>query len=104
MVKSCRFSTAAASNLVRVWSLGMHTDVYDRGDCAGGSPHVRSPGGQYITRVQRPVPTRQHPLSGLWKGDAGKDGIHIFSISSDFSGPAARISAVQVALLAWKWY
>ena len=76
-----------------------HT-MYRRMDflSTGGSPNGRATAGRHITRIQRPVPTRQHPLSGLWKGDLGRDGIHIFSISSDFSGPAARISAVQVGL------
>lgn len=65
---------------------------------AGGSPNGRATAGRHITRIQRPIPTRQHPLSGLWKGDLGRDGIHVFSISCDFSGPAARISAIQVGL------
>ena len=51
-----------------------------------------------LTRVERPLPTVRHPLSGLWKG-LEHDGVTIVHICYDFTGPSARIVASKVRVL-----
>ena len=51
----------------------------------------------HLERVLRPVPSRRHPMAGLWKADYGPGGVQIVLISYDFTGPAARIVGVKVA-------
>ncbi len=51
-----------------------------------------------LTRVERPLPTLRHPLSGLWKG-LEHDGVTIVHICYDFTGPSARIIASKVSML-----
>lgn len=48
-----------------------------------------------LTRVERPLPTLRHPLSGLWKG-LEHDGVTIVHICYDFTGPSARIIASKI--------
>ena len=48
-------------------------------------------------RVVRPLPSKRHALSGLWKADYGAaNGIQIVCVGMDFSGPVARIVAMKV--------
>ncbi|KAK9803934.1 hypothetical protein WJX72_006279 [[Myrmecia] bisecta] len=50
----------------------------------------------HLTRVERPLPSKKHPLAGLWKGDYGVHGVQVVVVVYDFSGPAARILATKV--------
>lgn len=52
----------------------------------------------HLERVVRPPQSKRHPMAGLWKADYGPDGVQIILISYDFTGPAARIVAIKVAI------
>ncbi len=50
----------------------------------------------HLVRVVRPLPSRRHPLCGLWKADYGAaNGLQIVCVAMDFSGPLARIVAMK---------
>ena len=74
----------------------------------------------HLTRVLAPVPSRAHPLAGLWRadftaaaGDApggggaaahhGADdppdhGVQVLAVTYDFTGAAAQLVAVKVGM------
>ena len=52
----------------------------------------------HLERVVRPPHSKRHPMAGLWKADYGPGGVQIILISYDFTGPAARIVAIKVAV------
>lgn len=48
-----------------------------------------------LTSVRRPLPTRAHPLAGLFKGVYGAFGVQVLAVEYSFVGPAARICATK---------
>jgi len=63
---------------------------------AAGPP---APVVHHLLRVHRPLPSRKHPLAGLWRGSWRRGlwhGVSIVQVVYDFTGPAARILATQV--------
>lgn len=51
---------------------------------------------QLLLRVRQPVPTRVHPLQGLFRGVYGAHGIQVLAVEYTFAGPAAKICATKV--------
>jgi hypothetical protein len=61
------------------------------GGSSGGSGSAPPPLLHHFTRLPVPVPTRQHPLAGLWSALYGPHGLEVLRIEYDFTGSAAVI-------------
>lgn len=68
--------------------------------CDHPTGHLEPPPNRYhMLRVQQPIPSKKHPLAGLWHGidpNAQPPVAIVVSLAYDFTGGAARIVATPV--------
>ncbi|KAF5842441.1 hypothetical protein DUNSADRAFT_7050 [Dunaliella salina] len=91
---SGRASTSAGANRSSALTQELHAIHVGPSPSVHASPPALSGPAistHHFVRLRPALPSKQHPLLGLWKGIHGQHGLQVLEVFTDFLGPSAKI-------------